>query len=94
MFVDAGPQNDRYALDRTSAMGRADIGSWSVFAELGGDDAYASKSYGGRASRIGIATFFDADGTDNYDGIRNRGAAEPADGRLFADPKGGLFLDR
>lgn len=94
MFIDAGEQADQYKLDRTSGPGRADIGSWAVFADLGGDDLYAGKTPGGRTSRASLAVFFDAAGADDYQHIRRPGEVLPADGRLHADDKGSLFWDR
>src|SRR5262249_36019320 len=50
LCVDAGG-DDRYQFERTAGPGRADIGSWGVFADLGGKDTYVAPGGLGRASQ-------------------------------------------
>ena len=94
VFIDAGAEGDKYEWARSSGLGRADIGSWGVFADLGGDDAYTANGSPGACTRAGLAVFFDAAGRDDYTAIRGAGATKPTDGHTYADPAGGLFIDR
>ena len=94
VFIDAGIEGDKYEWSRSAGFGRADIGSWGMFADVGGDDTYAAAGLPGACTRVGLAVFFDAAGTDDYTGIRGGDAAKAVNGRTHADPAGGLFIDR
>lgn len=93
LFVDGGKNNDRYEFDKSAGNGRADINSWGVFADLGGDDIYIGPAPGGRVSRNSVSVFFDAAGRDNYDEIRQAGDVKPEDGRTHVQPEGAVFVD-
>src|SRR5262245_10614218 len=58
LFLDAAG-NDVYDCMRSSGPGRADIGSWAVFADLGGKDRYLSPGGRARTSQEGLAVFLD-----------------------------------
>jgi hypothetical protein len=93
LFVDAGAGDDTYDLSRSSGLGMADIGSWAVFADLGGKDRYGVGVGLGRASQKAIAVFFDRAGEDDYRGAAGAGA-KPANGKTESGTPGGLFIDR
>lgn len=94
LCIDAGRQGDVYQWERSAGLGRADIGSWGVFADLDGDDRYATGSGLGRTTRKATAVFFDKGGKEDYTGVRSPGKREPADGVAHTNGAGGLFVDR
>jgi hypothetical protein len=93
LLVDGGG-DDAYDWAQTSGGGRADIGGWAVFAELGGVDRYVTGSGLGAASQDGLAVFFDRAGKDDYAKAAGPGDFKPANGETEVLPPGGLFADR
>ena len=94
LCVDAGNGNDAYQWQRSAGLGRADIGSWGIFADLGGDDRYVVKSGLGRAAKTSLSVFYDRSGADDYSGVRSPGKPPPADELTRTTDAGGLFVDR
>jgi hypothetical protein len=94
LCIDAGAEGDRYRLDRSAGLGRADIGSWGVFADLGGADHYLLRHRPGRASRTGVGVFYDREGKDTYELQGKKGNRPPQNGELTAGEDGGMFWDR
>ena len=94
LCIDGGTRGDRYDLARTAGLGRADIGSWAVFADLGGDDRYLTGSGLGAVSRGGLAVFYDQAGADDYRGVRSAAARGLGNGKTFSGKAGEMFLDR
>ncbi|MBN2491522.1 MAG: hypothetical protein JXQ29_11795 [Planctomycetes bacterium] len=94
LCLDAGTEGDTYVLDRSAGLGRADIGSWGVFADLGGPDRYVLKQRPGRASQKGVAVFYDRAGEDTYEFAGAAAAKAPRNGELEAAEDGGMFWDR
>jgi hypothetical protein len=94
LFIDSGKQADTYRLARSNGLGRADIGSWGVFADLGGDDRYHAGGGLGQASDSSLGVFFDRAGDDDYKEARPGAKERPANRQTRADDKGGLFVDR
>ena len=94
LAVDAGPQGDHYDLTRSAGPGQADIGSWGVFADLGGADTYALRRWPGQASRTGIGVFFDRAGNDTYDFQKKKAGDRPENKKLRVTKEGGMFWDR
>jgi len=98
LCIDAGATGDTYDLTRSAGLGRADIGSWGVFADLAGDDRYLLRNRPGRASQTGVGVFYDRDGADEYvmAGKKKgkKGRNPPGNGQLEVTEKGGMFWDR
>jgi len=94
LFIEGGNGDDSYQWERSAGLGRADIGSWSLFAEMGGNDVYSVGSGLGRVSRKSLSVFYDRSGVDNYQGVKRAGKAKPANGITHSDGSGGLFVDR
>jgi hypothetical protein len=69
-------------------LGVADIGSWGVFSDMGGDDLYDPGSGLARASSDSLAVFFDHAGNDQYSTASGRGNQQQT-----PDQTGGLFID-
>jgi hypothetical protein len=93
LFIDAGLEDDVYLLDKSAGLGRADIGSWAVFADWGGNDRYVAPSAMASTSKDSLAIFFDRAGKDDYDKTGMIGKQRPANGLLQAVGEGGLFVD-
>ncbi len=93
MFIGGGRGKDRYDWSKTSGMGRADIGSWAVFAELGGDDQYIS-SGPARTSKTGVGVFLDANGNDDYSQLGGWGDEKPVNNKSLRTVPGGFFTDQ
>jgi len=93
MFIDGGDADDAYQLSRSSGLGRADINSWGVFAEMGGDDRYTAPGGLGKTSRTGLAVFYDRAGKDDYTKAPASGKFKPADSATHHTADGGLFID-
>ena len=94
LFIEAGNTDDAYEWERSAGPARADIGSWSVFAEMGGSDRYATRTGLARTSRNSLAVFYDGAGKDDYTGVKGSGKTEPANGKTLPYGTGGLFIDR
>lgn len=90
-FVEGGKEDDQYLFKRSAGPARADIGSWSLFLEMGGDDQYLTRSVG-KISRDGFTIFFDASGKDKYE-LSDKLKVPPENGKTFAPEAGGLFVD-
>jgi hypothetical protein len=90
LCIDAGDGDDTYNLERTTGLGLADIGSWAVFADLGGKDVYRTSGLG-RVSDKGLAVFYDAAGVDDYRALKD---PNRDNGKTYKDPSGGLFVDK
>jgi hypothetical protein len=89
--------DDVYVLERSAGLGLGDIGSWGVFADLGGKDQYVTHHGLGRASRDGLAVFFDRAGEDDYAKAPKHGPGQlqsTGNGQRLLDGLGGLFVDR
>jgi hypothetical protein len=94
LFVDAAG-DDVYDTRGSSGVGRADIGSWAVFADLGGKDRYICPSGLGRASQKSLAVFLHARGKEaDYKLVPKNGDFQPSNGKMFADKDGGVFIDQ
>jgi hypothetical protein len=93
LFIDAGAQGDTYRLDRSGGLGMADIGSWAVFADLGGRDRYRAGGGPAAATQKALAVFYDAGGEDDYAGVKGS-ASRPANGQTRQGPLTWLFVDR
>jgi hypothetical protein len=89
LFIDAAG-DDTYLLDRTSGPALADIGAWSVFADMGGKDRYKGGGFG-RTSRNSLAVFFDRAGDDDYSALKD---PQRNNHKTHKDPSGGLFVDK
>jgi hypothetical protein len=110
LCIDAGAAGDSYDLTRSAGLGRADINSWGVFADLGGADRYSLRNRPGHATRTGVGVFYDRAGADEYamskkkkkkrkkNKKRNKkkqaGQGQPGNGRLVVTEQGGMFWDR
>jgi len=94
LFVEAGGDDDTYRWENTSGPARADIGSWGIFAEMGGNDTYQVRAGLGRASSTGLAVFFDRAGTDDYQLPGKPKDFTPADRVTHGYGAGGLFVDK
>lgn len=95
LFIDAGPEDDVYSLERSAGMARADHGSWAVFCDLGGSDRYVVPSgLGEAAPDSNLAVFFDRAGNDDYNLAYPSAKDRPGNGKLFNKGAGGLFVDR
>ncbi|HEV8242737.1 MAG TPA: hypothetical protein VGQ07_01970 [Nitrospirales bacterium] len=95
--IDAGPGNDSYDVRRSSGLGIADHRSWSLFIEEGGRDRYLVPNGMGMASHSSMSAFFDLGGEDEYviaPRSDRAGSGGRANGRVFLDQGGGLFIDR
>jgi hypothetical protein len=94
LFLDAAG-DDVYDFKRSAGPGRADIGAWAVFADLGGKDRYIAPGGLGRASQKSLAVFLDAGkGEDDYTKAAKTGDFQPAIGKTYVDREGGVFIDR
>jgi hypothetical protein len=93
LCVDAAG-DDTYRFGRSMGLGVADIGSWGVFADLGGKDKYQAGSGLGRVSKTGVGVFYDGGGVDDYTGVADAAARKLGDGRTQVDGGGGLFVDK
>ena len=93
LFIDAGGEDDVYHLEKSAGLGRADIGSWAVFADLGGNDRYIAPGGMASTSKDSLAIFFDRAGNDDYEKTGKMGKHTPANGLLQAIQPGGLFVD-
>jgi hypothetical protein len=94
LFVDAAG-DDVYDTRGSSGVGRADIGSWAVFADLGGKDRYLCPGGLGRASQKSLAVFLHTGRReDDYTLVPRSGDFQPGNGKLFADKDGGVFIDQ
>lgn len=94
LCVDGGKEDDGYQLTKSNGLGRADIGSWGVFADLGGNDRYQTKGSLGNVTRKSVAVFFDANGKDDYGkmgAVMNR---KVGNGIQEVVGQGGMFVDR
>lgn len=89
LCIDAASGNDRYELQDSDGLGRADHHAWSLFIEEGGRDQYAVREGLGLASDGSMSGFFDLGGDDEYGVASARG-----NGRTVPDEAGGLFVDR
>ncbi|MCX7817892.1 MAG: hypothetical protein N2652_01570 [Kiritimatiellae bacterium] len=65
LFLDNGG-DDEYRLAAGDGPALADIGSWSAFVELAGDDVYELRNHPGRASRGAATLFVDVAGRDRW----------------------------
>jgi len=92
VFIDGGAGDDAYQLKRSAGLGRADINSWSVFADMGGSDTYVVPGGLGRVSRTGLSVFYDRGGRDNYSGVGG-GKSGLSDKLTRINGDGGLFID-
>jgi len=92
MFVDGGTKDDTYQLKRSAGLGRADINSWSIFADMGGRDTYMTPNGLGAVSRTGLSVFYDRAGRDSYGGVAG-GKSGLADKLIRVNGDGGLFID-
>lgn len=95
--IDSGQGNDLYDLRRSSGLGIADHRSWSLFIEEGGRDRYLVPNGLGMASNSSMSGFFDLGGEDEYaitPQSDRAGSGGRANGRVFLDQGGGLFIDR
>jgi hypothetical protein len=90
MCIDAGKDNDVYELERTSGLGVADISSWGVFAQLGGNDQYRVSHGIGKGGSSSLAVFFDHFGDDQYFTDRER----KNETVLIEDDQQSLFIDQ
>lgn len=86
--IDAAAGMDRYELERSDGLGRADHHAWSLFIDEGGRDQYMVPAGLGLASDGSMSGFFDLAGEDAYT-MEGRG-----NGRTVPDEAGGLFVDR
>jgi len=87
--IDGGDGDDTYALKRSSGLGRADIKSWAVFADMGGNDRYITGGGLGAVSRTSVAVFYDRAGKDDY----GRKGSGREDGKTLSTSDGGIFVD-
>ena len=94
VFIDGGSEGDTYELQHSQGLGRADINSWSVCADLGGDDRYTAPGGLGKTSRLGLSVFFDRAGVDEYTGLKANVTPRPANAATHTRGDGGLFIDR
>jgi len=93
LFIEARG-DDTYRLSRSgSTLGRGDIHSWAVCAELEGNDTYVVRGGPGRSSRNAVGVFCDLAGSDDYGRAGRIGTFTPADGKTHTSDPGGLFLD-
>lgn len=93
LFVDAAG-DDRYRFNRSGGFGRADHGSWGVFVDRAGKDAYLGSGFGS-ATDASLAVFFDAACDDDYKAAAPIRDFRPANGQTRVHPAdGGLFADR
>lgn len=92
LFLDGGEEDDDYDISQSNGLGRADIGSWAVFADWGGKDRYSGSGLG-QVTDNSLAVFFDRAGEDDYQKASG-GKNKPGNGKTLSDPAGGLFLDR
>jgi len=93
-FVDAGGGHDLYDWRRSSGLGIAEHGAWSLFIEDGGNDRYLVPVGMGAAEHTGVSGFFDLGGEDDY-GAGPRATTGRWDNRqTHITSDGGLFVDR
>jgi hypothetical protein len=96
-MIDAGTDNDRYALALSTGLGKADHSGWALFIDEGGDDAYQLKDGFGLSAEHGVGSFFDLKGNDRYELAQppqGQTDLRPANGKVVLYPPGGLFVDR
>jgi hypothetical protein len=86
--------DDTYQLERSRGPARADISSWSVFAEMGGDDDYQLREGLGITTRTSLSAFFDHAGCDTYQVTEKTDDFTPADHTTHSQDPGGLFVDQ
>jgi hypothetical protein len=95
LCIDAGDGHDTYNFDRTAGLGRADIGSWGVFADLGGKDRYRTRGGFGSTTNKSLAAFFDASGDDEYPAEDAKSKDfQPGNKRTHHGKDGQTFVDR
>jgi hypothetical protein len=92
LFIEGGG-DDVYQLERSAGCGRADIGSWAVFADLAGSDRYRVNSGLADVSKDSLAFFFDGEGDDEYQ-VKPTGEFKPGNGKSNTESAGGRFVDR
>jgi hypothetical protein len=85
--------DDTYQLERSGGLGMADIGSWGVFADLGGRDKYRAGSGLGRASQKSLAVLLDASGEDDYEAVKGL-ESRPGNRQTHKGEASWLFVDR
>ena len=94
LTIDAGTGKDRYAIDQSTGLGKADYTGWAIFVDEGGADAYAVKLGFGEASEKSLAGFVDLGGNDTYALLAPASGFRPANGTTVPRPPGGFFSDR
>lgn len=94
LAVDAGPEDDRYELERAGGLGQADLRAWGLFIEQGGRDRYATPIGMGWASPGGLGAFFDLAGEDDYLRVPASPRGPRGNGMTLSEEPAGLFLDR
>lgn len=85
--VDGGTGSDLYDFQRSSGLGRAELTSWSLFIDEGGNDRYLVPKGLGSASDDSVSGFFDLAGQDEY-------PAKRTNGTIVLESVGSLFMDR
>jgi hypothetical protein len=93
-FVDAAGGHDLYDLGRSSGLGIAEHGAWSLFVEEGGNDRYLVPGGMGTAAHAGVSGFFDLAGEDDYSGTSHAMTDRLDNRHTRITPDGGLFVDR
>ena len=91
LCIDAGAANDRYQLQKSAGLGRADHSSWGVFAEMGGNDDYVVPTGLGYAATNAVSAFLDVAGKDDYS---EAAGGEFENRQSVTREPGGLFIDR
>src|SRR5262249_61961907 len=87
--------DDTYNLERSAGLGRADIGSWGVFADLAGKDRYRMRGAPGNTTNKSLAAFFDGEGDDEYppEDLKSKDF-QPGNRRTHYGKEGQTFIDR
>lgn len=97
LMVDGGNGRDTYLFDRSTGLGMADLTSWSVFIEEGGNDQYRVSRGMGIADTTSLSAFFDLGGTDDYPDTptaNSFGTLKRTNNTIQQDVSGGLFVDK
>jgi len=92
LCIDGGG-DDLYDLAVSAGLGRADICSWGLFADLGGNDRYIARDSLALASGTSLGIFYDRRGWDDYSGIKDKTKFKPENGLTHTTKEGAIFVD-
>lgn len=95
--VDGGTGTDLSDFQRSSGLGRAELTSWSLFIEEGGNDRYLVPKGLGSASDDSLSGFFDLAGKDEYPptaSLNGPPGTTRGNGIILLESAGSLFVDR